>query len=82
MINSEEFEDIILYCLNEYFKGIEFKWGNHINFKIKSVVQKLELEDEILKNDGILFELGNHMYFRLLFETKHTRREIFKRMSY
>ena len=70
-MDREEFDDIILYCLNKFFKGIEFKLGSHINAKIKSVVQKLELEDDLIKNQGILFELENKTYFRLMFETKH-----------
>jgi hypothetical protein len=70
-MDREEFDDIIIYCLNKFFKGMEFKLGSHINVKIKSVVQKLELEDGFLKDQGILFELENKTYFRLMFETKH-----------
>ena len=71
MTDREEFDDIIFYYINKFFKDMEFKIDNHINAKIKSVTQKLELEDGILKNEGILFELENKTYFRLMFETKY-----------
>lgn len=81
MMDREEFDDIILYCLNKFFKGMEFKRGSHINAKIKSVVQKLELEDEFLKDQGILFELENKTYFRLMFETKHRNIEFINQVA-
>lgn len=81
MMDRKEFDDIILYCINEFFKGIQIQIGKYINARVKSVVQKLELEDGFLKNHGILFELENNTYFRLMFETKYYCIELIEQIT-
>lgn len=66
--NEEEYDDIILKCLNDFFRGIKIEFGVDKILQVDSIVQCTELENEFSKNYGLLIDIKFDGYVRILFE--------------
>lgn len=81
MAKEQEYDDIILNCMGAAFKGIEIERNGKIA-KVKSVVQRLDIEGDFAKNYGILFELDDNTYLHLLFETRERHADFLRLLAF